>query len=59
MNKKYCPDCKKSVVGLYQNIRRINPTKQWKRRAYYCKNCNIVLPDNTVVYKKITYEKEK
>lgn len=59
MSKKgCCPDCKKSVVGLYQNVRRSDPQKQYIRRAYYCKHCKLVLPDNAVVYKKIIYEKK-
>jgi len=55
--KELCPNCKKSVVGLYQNIRSINPKKQFIRRAFYCKNCDCILNDNEIVYKKIIYKK--
>lgn len=57
--KEYCPKCKKAVSGLYQNVRSRNPSKQWKRRAYYCEKCNLVLNDNDIVYKKIIFEKGK
>jgi len=57
--KEYCPECKKPVVGLFQNIRNKNPNSQWKRRAYYCKKCDFVLKDDEIVYKKILYEKVK
>lgn len=58
--KEYCPNCKKSVIGLYGNNRRnkYDPSKQWIRLAYYCRNYKCVLKDNEVVYKKITYEKK-
>lgn len=61
MRKECCPNCKKSVVGLYKNNRnkKHDPIKQWIRLAYYCENCKSVLEDNKVVYKKITYEKKK
>jgi len=62
--KEYCPNCKRAVVGLYQNIRlkgkktaNNNPKFKYVRRAFYCKNCEIVLLDHQVYYKKITFEK--
>ena len=58
--KEYCPNCKKAVVGLYKNNRnkKHHPSKLWIRVAYYCEECKLVLLDNAIVYKKITYEKK-
>ena len=57
--KECCPNCNKSVVGLYQNIVNRERQVQRVRRAYYCKHCKLVLPDNVILYKKIIYEKKK
>ena len=54
---QYCPKCKKAVVGLYQNY--VKPKRHYVRRAFYCKSCDIVLKDDEITYKKITFEKKE
>lgn len=54
-NKRgFCPNCKKMVVGLYQL--KSNPKRECIRRAFFCRECKIVLKPNEIVYKKIIFE---
>jgi len=53
--KERCPECFKTIVGLFQ-IKQVNHKRQWIRKAYYCNNCNLVLKDNEVCYEHIIYK---
>lgn len=56
-NKRgFCPICKEIAVGLYQLMSK--PKRACVRRAFYCRQCKIVLNSKEVVYKKIIFETE-
>ncbi len=54
-NKRgFCPICKEIAVGLYQL--KSEPKRAYIRRAFFCRQCEMVIKPNEIVYKKIIFE---
>lgn len=56
-DKPRCPNCKKAVKGLFEDLsREAKKSYRYERRAWYCKYCKLVWKDNEVLIMKIIYE---